>query len=105
EVRMRSLYLIGIALVGLAGAGVTAIWSGRVASTKAEADERRADEAAGLSVRLAKAQISPPTKKLELQGEARPFASVTLYAKVSGYLQKITVDKGDKVQKGQLLAV
>ena len=30
---------------------------------------------------------------------------VTLYAKVSGYLKEIKVDKGDKVKAGQVLAV
>jgi RND family efflux transporter MFP subunit len=38
-------------------------------------------------------------------GEARPFATVTLYAKVSGYLKQILVDKGDRVNAGQVLAV
>jgi RND family efflux transporter MFP subunit len=32
------------------------------------------------------------------------FQEATLYAKVSGYLKTITVDKGDAVQEGQLLA-
>src|SRR6185437_2081465 len=37
-------------------------------------------------------------------GEARPYQSVTLYAKTSGYMNKIFVDKGDKVKEGQMLA-
>ena len=46
------------------------------------------DEVAkGPRVRVARAQLSPPVRKLELQGEARPFASATVYAKVSGYLE------------------
>jgi membrane fusion protein (multidrug efflux system) len=32
------------------------------------------------------------------------YQSATLYAKVSGYLKNVTVDKGDAVQAGQLLA-
>ena len=44
-------------------------------------------------------------RTLTLVGEARPFASVTLYAKVSGYLKSVKVDKGDKVKKDQFLAV
>ncbi len=39
-----------------------------------------------------------------LIGEARPYETATLYAKISGYLEKINVDKGDKVTEGQLLA-
>lgn len=41
---------------------------------------------------------------LTLTGEARPYQSVTLYAKTSGYMDKILVDKGDKVVQGQLMA-
>ena len=32
------------------------------------------------------------------------FQEATLYSKLSGYLKSITVDKGDRVKKGQLLA-
>jgi membrane fusion protein (multidrug efflux system) len=34
----------------------------------------------------------------------RPYQEATLYAKVAGYLKTITVDKGDMVKDGQLLA-
>jgi len=33
-----------------------------------------------------------------------PYQEATLYAKVPGYLKTITVDKGDRVKEGQLLA-
>ncbi len=33
-----------------------------------------------------------------------PYSQATLYAKVSGYLAKVLVDKGDHVKAGQLLA-
>jgi RND family efflux transporter MFP subunit len=48
---------------------------------------------------------APAERRIELQGEARPFASVTLYAKLSGYLKEIRVDKGDRVRQNQVLAV
>src|SRR5438128_4743488 len=34
----------------------------------------------------------------------RPYQEATLYSKVAGYLKTITVDKGDAVREGQLLA-
>jgi RND family efflux transporter MFP subunit len=40
-----------------------------------------------------------------VQGEALPFLSTTLYARASGFLKEIRVDKGSLVRKGQLLAV
>jgi RND family efflux transporter MFP subunit len=40
-----------------------------------------------------------------LTAEFRPFQEVDVHAKVAGYLKKIYVDVGDRVQQGQLLAV
>jgi membrane fusion protein, multidrug efflux system len=42
---------------------------------------------------------------VSLWGEARPYATVTLYAKVSGYISEIRVDKGDHVEADQVLAI
>jgi len=58
----------------------------------------------GPSVKAIKAGMSAADKGLSLIGEARPFQTVTLYAKTSGYMNRIFVDKGDKVKEGQLLA-
>lgn len=44
-------------------------------------------------------------KLVTIPAEFRPYVDVELHAKVSGYLQKINVDFGDKVKAGQLLAV
>jgi RND family efflux transporter MFP subunit len=55
-------------------------------------------------VRLATVKRSPGVRRLVLQGEARPFAEVTLYAKVAGYLRDLRVDKGDRVKTNQILA-
>jgi membrane fusion protein, multidrug efflux system len=66
---------------------------------------RQAGIKAGAHVQVAVVAPSPKERTITLTGEARPYASVTLYAKVSGYLKEIKVDKGDRVKKGQLLAV
>jgi len=41
---------------------------------------------------------------INLPGEVRPLYEVTLFAKVNGYLDKRTVDKGDSVKAGDLIA-
>jgi RND family efflux transporter MFP subunit len=41
---------------------------------------------------------------INLPGEVRPLYEVTLFAKVNGYLDKLTVDKGDSVKAGDLIA-
>ncbi len=70
-----------------------------------ERQEREEELAKGPKVKVAKAVASPTQRDLKIAGEARAFASVTLYAKISGYLKDIKVDKGDKVKKNQVLAV
>ena len=42
---------------------------------------------------------------LEIASEFQPFQEVDVYAKVSGYIQKLYVDYGTHVKQGQLLAV
>ena len=45
------------------------------------------------------------TNTLEIASEFMPFQEVDVYAKVSGYIQKLYVDWGTHVKQGQLLAV
>jgi RND family efflux transporter MFP subunit len=45
------------------------------------------------------------THTLTLPANIAPWLQATLYAKVPGYLKWMGADKGDKVKKGQLLAV
>jgi membrane fusion protein (multidrug efflux system) len=70
-----------------------------------ETQDRASATVAGQRVRVASATRSQGILTVTLEGEARPFAAVTLYSKVSGYLKEIRVDKGDHVKAGQLLAV
>jgi membrane fusion protein, multidrug efflux system len=60
---------------------------------------------AGPRVRVVSADQGPDMRTIVLPGEARPYATVTLYSKVSGFLSEIKVDKGDKVAEGDVLAV
>ncbi len=69
-----------------------------------EAHSRKKDIDAGPRVQVATVDMSAPEQTLTLLGEARPFETVTLYAKVSGFLKDVRVDKGDSVDQGQLLA-
>lgn len=44
-------------------------------------------------------------KTVELPGELLPYLQTDLFAKVQGYVQSMKVDIGDRVRKGQTLAV
>jgi RND family efflux transporter MFP subunit len=59
----------------------------------------------GPSVEIATAHKVAGSNTLRLIGEARPYQSAILYAKVSGYLRSISVDKGDSVHANQAIAV
>ena len=47
----------------------------------------------------------PAIRSVSLAASVEAFQKATLYAKVAGYLQWIKVDKGDRVQKGEVIAV
>ena len=56
-------------------------------------------------VQVTKPQRRDVARTLTLPANISPWYRATLYAKVSGYLKWIGFDKGDKVKKGQVLAV
>src|SRR5437773_12540124 len=43
-------------------------------------------------------------RKVQLPGEFIPFQTVTIDAKVTGFVDRVEVDRGSVVKKGQLLA-
>jgi RND family efflux transporter MFP subunit len=46
----------------------------------------------------------PISRMVDLPGEFLPFLSVSLHARVPGYVERILVDRGSRVDSGQLLA-
>ena len=101
----RALYLTGIALVIIAAAILFILMEKQRTYVRDEMKSRDAVLKAGSKVRVVYAKRSPTQRTIILTGEARPYAAVTLYAKVSGYLKEIRVDKGDLVGAGDVLAV
>jgi membrane fusion protein (multidrug efflux system) len=57
-----------------------------------------------VQVQTVLARHGPITRFITLPGEIKPYQEATLYAKVAGYLKTMTVDKGDHVEQGTLLA-
>lgn len=49
-------------------------------------------------------QYIKPEYEITLPAELKPYEEVAIYARVSGFVQKIVAERGDKVKKGQLLA-
>jgi membrane fusion protein (multidrug efflux system) len=99
----RKVFAGGIILLMLVLAGVIILSLKQNESIAAEREDRVNKLLAGPPVKIVKASQTTTGHELTLIAEVRPFQSVTLYAKTSGYLESILVDKGDKVTKGQLI--
>ncbi|MFN7938677.1 MAG: efflux RND transporter periplasmic adaptor subunit [Bryobacteraceae bacterium] len=56
------------------------------------------------TVAVAKPVKETLQQQVVLTGDFKPYQTVDLHAKVPGYLRKITVDVGDRVRAGQLIA-
>ncbi len=56
-------------------------------------------------VPVAKVARADLARQVALTAEFRPYQEIDVHAKVAGYLKKIYVDVGDRVEQGQLLAV
>ena len=70
-----------------------------------ESGKESAKVSAPVTVAVAKAGKEDLSRDLDLTAELRPYQEIQVMAKVSGYVKAIYVDIGDKVKKGQLLAV
>jgi RND family efflux transporter MFP subunit len=97
--------LAGAALVVGAFLIVGASAACKKLSVAREAHARETELAEGPRVRVAAAAMSSPERNVNLISELKPYETVTLYAKVSGYLDQVSADKGDRVVKDQVLAV
>src|SRR4051812_40375730 len=56
------------------------------------------------SAEVVKVVSRPVERTIKLPGEFVPYLGVTINAKVSAFVDKVNVDRGSLVKKGQLLA-
>ena len=56
-------------------------------------------------VELVAVKSATPERKAPLTGEFFPYESVQVTARVTGYIERVAVDRGSRVKKGDLLAV
>lgn len=103
--KSRTLLFLAGGLLAALAILLAVIWLQHRSRLHDDRQARRSEIAAGQQVQVAVAGLSPPERSIVLSGEARPYAEVTLYAKISGFLKRITVDKGDRVGRGVVIAV
>ncbi len=102
--RRGSAYLIGMLIVLAVGVLVILLTISRNSSEKKQTEQLESDAALGPVVQTASVIVAPQADSIQVEGDALPYASATIYAKISGYLHSIKVDKGDHVSEGQLIA-
>jgi membrane fusion protein, multidrug efflux system len=98
------LYLVGAALAVAALLGAEWLKSARARQVTGELRQEQARAEAGPRTNVATVTRTPATASVTLLGETYPYLESVLYAKVSGYLKTVLVDKGDRVESGELLA-
>ncbi len=97
-------YIVAFVLVVAASAAVWWFWQNKQSHLADEAKTRATQLDAGPTVVMGQSVRGSAARKINLTGELRPWKATTLYSKVGGYLSKITVDVGDRVHAGQLIA-
>ncbi len=101
-----SLFFIGWALGALAVLGVTVgIVLARERLMRSQQVLRVAEVQRGPSVLVRRLSFAEKGRVVKLPAEIHGYLETAIYAKVSGFVQKMLVDKGDWVKQGQLLAV
>jgi membrane fusion protein, multidrug efflux system len=95
----------GVLVIIVAIILVAALVIKKEAGLREERSRLETGQKAGQRVYVVTATPAPDTRSVVMTGEARPYATVTLYSKVSGYIREIRVDKGEHVERGQVLAV
>jgi RND family efflux transporter MFP subunit len=97
--------IVGVSLVVVAVVAVLFVYLHRRASDAKEVAARKHAVGLGPTVLVKKVLPGGGSHRITLPGEARPFLSTTVYAKIPGFLKDIRTDKGKRVNKGDVLAV
>src|SRR5258708_10783503 len=96
---------IRFSIRSLAPYAFVAILSGCGRSPTQDAKTASADKPVADTVPVFLLKADTLKKTVELPGELIPYEQTDLYAKVSGFVRTMKVDIGDRVHKGQTLAV
>jgi RND family efflux transporter MFP subunit len=101
----RAVIRSGVAILVVGAVALTGIVVMQHRALARQAEARRKATAAGPLVKTLLIGSPGTLGEQVFQGEALPYLSTTLYARASGFLKEIRVDKGSVVKKGQILAV
>ncbi len=101
----RRLFVALAVLVILAALGAVGLSIVRNRREAAQRDRLAREAEAGPLVLVAPVARPSGERSITLPGDVRAFFQATLYAKVNGYVKEMRVDKGDRVRRGEVLAL
>jgi membrane fusion protein, multidrug efflux system len=91
---------IALAVITTAGLVLARdFWIGRQSSELAR------ENAMGMHVLVRPVMHAPTVRHVKLPASLRGFDETDIFAKVAGYLKKISVDKGDRIRAGEVIAI
>jgi RND family efflux transporter MFP subunit len=100
--RFKNFALSARVIPGLLLAGIFAGMLGGCARTKQVNAEDTANAPAAAVAPVTQETIA---ERLEIASEFQPFQEINVYAKVSGYVQKLNIDWGTHVRTGEVMAI
>ena len=100
----RMLAFLGLGATLLVGWGLQATTVLATSQEEHQNTSSKAESSSGISVEVITPKPGGLIRECVQPGTVQPFEYADLYAKVSGFLDKLTVDIGSHVKKGDLLA-
>lgn len=94
-----------IASLSAAAIAAFVILAGESCSKTSRADSPESKVSKATTVAVAKVTTEDMSRGMVLTAEFKPFQEIDVMAKVAGYVKVINVDVGDRVKRGELLAV
>jgi len=86
-------------------AGSAAVVMARTHSVSVERSKRVTVAESGPRVLVTRASAAPGERRLTLPATIQGYVETPIFAKIAGYLKEIRVDKGDRIRKGEVLAI
>ena len=103
--RSITFYLSGLAVVVAATIAVGYLHLSRNAAVAVAREARANTVDRGPRVEVVAAGQGPSERTISMLADVRANSTAIMYAKVSGYMKSVLVDRGDRVQVGDILAV
>jgi RND family efflux transporter MFP subunit len=100
--RFVTAWIAAVVIAMLLPAGLVMARRFRIQSQTSQLQETAARGPRVLAVAL---EPGAQTRQLDIPATIHGYVETPVYAKVSGYLKTVAVDKGDRVRQGQVLAV